>query len=149
MRDRLFGVRLAVLGVIALGYSAVTLQRVQLFRSELYVWTAATRVEPTSVRAWTNLGRQYALLEADALAAQAYRHAVTLADTTDRAPRDARLGRAMAEINMALLLADTTQDWNAVTRTWAISAHLHGDGNPQIDQLWQSLESRAATARQR
>ena len=102
-----------LLALVAVGTVLVltAAARVHVWGDEHRLWREAVRVSPTKPRPWINLGREYALIGADALAAAAYRTAANVASAPGRSPIERAEAQAVAARNVAALEGPAWDDW--------------------------------------
>ena len=100
--------REGVLLLLAVGvlWGALSAQRARRWTDEAALWREATVRAPTKPRPWINLGKQ-AHLAGDTVAAErAYWIAWGVACRPDRVLGECRIGRVLAETNLAILRMD-------------------------------------------
>ena len=95
-------IRLALVLWVAVSVTA-TWTRAQLWLSERALWTDAAHHAPDKPRPWVNLGKQYALDGAPALAADAYERGLTAAQKPGRSKDEQVFGVGIAAANLAIL----------------------------------------------
>ena len=93
-----------VAGLALCGLAWLTARHVPVWTSDLALWRAATAADPTSARAWVNLGAQAQAQHRASEATDDYRQAIVWAE--DAADNK---GKAIALVNLALIAADMGQ----------------------------------------
>lgn len=105
----------------------ITAARLQLRHSERAIWQDAVAHSPEKPRPWVNLGRQYALDGATAMAAEAFRAAIVLAEQPDRLRVEGPMrGHHTARLNLALLHAAEGRFADALVLTTPIQPRAFG-----------------------
>lgn len=114
--------RVSILVVVGVAWAALTTLRLETWQDERRLWADAVQQAPTLPRPWVNLGRQYQLQGQTALAADAYRTALRLAEA-----RSDRSAWGFAAANLALLTHDADL---------AVAAKATLPGDWRIQETW-------------
>jgi hypothetical protein len=98
-------------GLVLIGLAWLSFQRAHIWTSNRTVWEAAILAQPTSPRAWVNVGTARFHDNDHEGARAAWRQAWRVA--YDREPQAARMTAAIVLSNLALLEASEGQVWAA------------------------------------
>lgn len=130
------GIRIATAVAVAVLWTGLTSQRVALWTSERALWANAVAHAPLKPRPWVNLGKQYALEGADRLAADAYETGIRLTQAPLRSREEQIVGRAVGEMNLALLRLETGDVHAALTLASQAAARVPSSPSIQQMALW-------------
>lgn len=131
------GVRIAAVVVVAVLWTVITSQeRVPLWTNEPALWVDAAAHAPLKPRPWINLGKQYVIDGDEALATEAYETGIRLAQAPGRSREEQIVGRAVGEINLALLQLQTGHVYEAVSLAGQVATRMPQSPTIQRMATW-------------
>ena len=132
--------------MVAVLWVVTTAARIHVWGDERLLWSEAVAHAPDKPRPWVNLGNQYARLGAPGMATYAYEQAIRSAASPMRSADEQRIGRGIAEANLARLWFEAGDLARAVTLT-AAAAERSGLDSVRAYHAWLVFQQASSSPR--